>query len=289
MTLTTPAGNYAMLALDQREALRDMFPRQANGEPVGDATLRSFKALAVRELGPYASGVLLDRGLGLPHGRPETLPPGKGLIVAVDALEQQFGEAVRHTTVDESITAAYLRSVGAEAIKFLVIWRTSTRRQENADSVRRVIELAKEAGVASLVEAIVRTDDDSPWPSPEARDAAILAAAEDLMSARPDVYKAEVPGNRPGDQSRVTEQSRLMSDIVRGDWVVLSNGVLAEDFPAAVEAAVAGGAKGFLAGRAIWADTLREPNAHELLQTRSVERLKRLTAIVDARDHPGAL
>jgi sulfofructosephosphate aldolase len=185
--------------------------------------------------------------------------------------------------VDPTISADYLREVGAAAIKFLVIWRAGEKRSENAESVARVVELAKEAGVASLVEGIVRTDDDSPFTSPEARDEAILAAAEDLMAARPDVYKAEVPGNRPGDQSRVTEQSRLMSDIVKGDWVVLSNGVLAEDFPAAVRAAVAGGAKGFLAGRAIWADTLREPNAHELLRTRSVERLQLLTDIVDGR------
>lgn len=281
-TLKTPGGNYAMLALDQREALRDMFPRQGSGEPVLDVTLRAFKALAVRELAPYSSGVLLDRGLGLPNGRPDSIPRSKGLIVAVDALDQDFGGPVRHTTVDATITPEYLREVGAAAIKFLVIWRAGARRSENRESTQRVVELAREAGVASLVEGIVRTDDDSPFESPEARDAAILAAAEDLMQLRPDLYKAEVPGNRPGDQSRVTEQSKLMSDIVGGDWVVLSNGVLPEDFAEAVRCAVAGGAKGFLAGRAIWADTLREPNAHELLQTRSVERLKNLTAIVDS-------
>ena len=59
-------------------------------------------------------------------------------------------------------------------------------------------------------------------------------------------------------------------------WVVLSQGVAADDFPAAVEASCKGGASGFLAGRALWTATLAADDPTELLRERSVPRLREL-------------
>jgi sulfofructosephosphate aldolase len=67
-------------------------------------------------------------------------------------------------------------------------------------------------------------------------------------------------------------------------WVVLSQGVTIEDFPQAVRTACAAGASGFLAGRAIWSDTLSDPSP--LLRSRAVDRLKRLAEVVDTSARP---
>ena len=53
-------GRFSMLAIDQRESLRQMLGA-ATGEPVGDDALVAFKTLVVRTLTPHASGVLIDR------------------------------------------------------------------------------------------------------------------------------------------------------------------------------------------------------------------------------------
>jgi sulfofructosephosphate aldolase len=139
--------------------------------------------------------------------------------------------------------------------------------------------VAAAAGVASLVEAIVRPARGKDWDS-ETRHAAILQAAHEIATLGGTIYKAEVPGYLPGDVSRVREQSELLSQIVPGPWVVLSNGVDQPDFTAAVREACLGGAHGFLAGRAIWGDTVADPDTLGALTQRSADRLRTLTAVV---------
>jgi sulfofructosephosphate aldolase len=63
--------------------------------------------------------------------------------------------------------------------------------------------------------------------------------------------------------------------------VVLSQGVPFDEFPQAVEDACKGGARGFLAGRALWSNTLAADDPTELLRTQSVPRLQELIEIVD--------
>ncbi|WP_104087584.1 aldolase [Cryobacterium sp. N19] len=280
--LKTDGGNYAMLALDQRESLRDMFARDANGLRVNDEALREFKQSAVEVLTPFASAVLLDRPYSVTGERPTGIADGCALIVAADVLHQEPGAAVTGSSFDELVTVDFLKKVGADAIKFLVIWREGYEVEARGALIERAVELARAAGVASLVEAIVRPAEGATWASAEERHEAILAAAAEVSAFRPDVYKAEVPGYTVGDVSKIAEHARRMSQIVDGDWVVLSNGVDKDEFASAVAAAREGGASGFLAGRAIWADTIVEADRVAAMAERSVQRLKNLTAIVDA-------
>lgn len=279
--LQTSTGKYAMLALDQRESMRGMFDRLDDGEFVGDESLRSFKRLALELLTPYASAVLVDRPFGLGDSRPKEIAQSCGLIVAVDVLHQRPGKEITDVSLDELVTVDYLHRVGADAVKLLVLWHARSGKDERRELVERVIELASDASVASLIEGIVRPEPGQPWASRHERHEAILACAEELSGFSPDIYKAEVPGYSPGDVSLVAEQSRRLSEIVGMDWVVLSSGVAKEDFAAAVTEAVAGGASGFLAGRAIWADAVAEPDQAAAMRARSIDRLTALTDIVD--------
>ncbi len=282
-SLQTPQGRYAMLALDQRESLRAMYSRSDDGEFAGDNELREFKKLGAAVLSPFATAVLLDRPFGLESTRPKGIAPTCGLIVAVDVLHQISGQAITSVTFDELVTPELLADVRADAIKVLVLWQRNSGKKERAELVKRTIALAHEAGVASLVEGIVRPDGaDGVWSSPAERHDAILACAAELSAFGPDIYKAEVPGYIPGDVSQVAEQSAQLSAIVGCDWVVLSNGVERTFFEAAVTEAMRGGASGFLAGRAIWADAVAEADIPSALQDRSIDRLKRLREIVDS-------
>jgi sulfofructosephosphate aldolase len=277
--LRTPEGGFAMLALDQRESLRRMFPL-VDGVEVDDDALRRFKTTATRTLTPHASAVLLDRLYAIGDARPATISPGCRLILAADALHQPPGEPVVATSLDPEVTPEFVRRVGADAIKLLLLWRRDDRAAERAALVADFLAVARAAGVASLVEAIARPADGEIWESHDARHAAILDAAREIAPLGGDIYKAEVPGYVPGDVSSVRAHAERMSAIVPVPWVVLSNGVQPADFAEALREARLGGAHGFLAGRAIWADTVADPDTDTALATRATERLRTLGEIV---------
>jgi sulfofructosephosphate aldolase len=279
--LSLAGGGFAMLALDQRESLRDMFVRAGHAHEVGDDTLRRFKREAVGILTSHASGVLLDRPLAVTEERPTGIAPGCGLILAADVLHHGAGGNIDFTGLDPLVTPAFIERVGAVAIKLLIIWRAGRDLAKRADLVSAFIDVARQARVASLVEGIVRPDGDEPWTSGRQRDESIIAAAAEFSTFRPTIYKAEVPGYSEGDLSRVRRESVKMSQVVGGPWVVLSNGVRQADFTEAVRLACAGGAHGFLAGRAIWSDVIGEQDEASALRTRSARRLDQMVEIVE--------
>jgi sulfofructosephosphate aldolase len=280
--LQLPGGGFGMVALDQRESLREMYVSAGHGPTVPDSVLREFKREAVQILSPHASGVLLDRPLSVTHVRPEGIIEPCGLILAADVLKQEMGGPVESTELDDLVTPAFIQSVGAVAIKLLVIWRASDSVEMRNRLVSRFVDVAREAGVASLVEGIVKPPTDAPWSSHSHRHKAIIDAAVELSAYGGTIYKAEVPGYVPGDLSLVLDESARMSDVVSGPWVVLSNGVRQGDFAEAVRSACLGGADGFLAGRAIWSDTVGEADQRGALATRSVQRLTNLIEIVES-------
>lgn len=277
--LKSAQGGFAMLALDQRESLRRMFPL-VDGLEVDDDSLRRFKATATRVLSPLASAILLDRPFAVTDARPDSLGPSSSLILAADVLDQPPGQGVVDTSLDPLVTPEFIGRVGAAAVKFLVIWRPDDGGEDRVRLVRSFLEVADAAGVPSLVEAIVRPAAGLEWDGPDARHAAIFQAARELSTLGGTIYKAEMPGYLPGDLSRVRDHSERMTEIVPGPWVVLSNGVNQPDFAPGLREACLGGAQGFLAGRAIWEDTVADPDTLGALTRRSAERLRALTTIV---------
>jgi len=247
-------STYAMVAMDQRESLRTMF--REHGHDDSDERVRLFKTAVARELAPHASGFLIEPDF-VADVRP--LVP-RGLIMAVDLLEQERGGIVEDTQLDEIDDVPD----GVVALKLLVIWRDDDRRRERIEMCERFVALAQRHGVLSVLEPVVREDHQ------------ILDAARELGATRPSLYKAQAP--RAGD---VVARCREITNALPVPWVVLSQGVPRDEFPQAVENACKGGARGFLAGRALWTNTLAADDPTELLRTQSVPRLHELTEIVD--------
>ena len=77
-----------------------------------------------------------------------------------------------------------------------------------------------------------------------------------------------------------------ITEAVGTPWVVLSNGVKAPFFADAVKACAQGGASGFLAGRAVWADIVGAPDIPAALREVSIPRLEKLAEIVDQYARP---
>ena len=125
--ISRPSGGFAMLAVDQREAMRLMFAAAGAREPVPDSTLTEFKVAATAILSPYASAVLVDRDFCLDAVLAAgAIAPSCGLIIAADAFHPGNGIPVDSVTIDEGIdpqapeAADRLRALGAEA--FAPFW-----------------------------------------------------------------------------------------------------------------------------------------------------------------------
>ena len=278
--LARDSGTFLMVAMDQRESLRTMLAE--HGHDSTDERIVQFKLAVTRELSPHASALLVDSEYGWFDWivAERLVAQSCGLIMAVDALDQRPGEIVEDTSLDETVDVAGAADAGVVALKLLVIRRDDAARARRVEMAHAFSELAREHGLLSVLEPVVR------GPEGFDREAAIVEAAAELSVTGCDLYKCQVPLAGKGDPAEITRWAREIDAATVCPWVVLSQGVEPADFPAAVEAACKGGASGMLAGRAVWTATLGADDPTQLLREKSVPRLEELGAIVDAHGRP---
>ncbi|MHA7223121.1 aldolase [Arthrobacter sp. RHLT1-20] len=276
--LQRPSGAFAMLAVDQREAMRNMIAEHQE-TPVTDEDLRDFKLEAARILSPYASGVLIDRQFALDQAiEAGVVDPACGLIASADHFESAHGELVGEVTIDRLVDPHKYAALGVKALKLLVLYRPDEPSEGRVQMVREFVELCKSAGLISIIEPLSRkplSGEDFDW------NAGILAAAKELGGLGADLYKAEVPFHGQAPEEEVRAACAELSRAIDGPWVILSSGVPEDVFPDAVRWACLEGASGFLSGRAVWASCIGSPDVVASLSSDAVRRLQHLCAVVD--------
>lgn len=277
--IARPSGGFAMVAVDQREALRLMFAAAGAKTPVADAVLTEFKVAAAEVLSPYASALLADRQFCLDAILERgALAAGCGLIAAADDFLPGNGIPVDAVGIDRAVDPAAMRAAGAKAMKLLVLWRADESPDERRAMVAEFVTRCRSAGLVSIIEPVVRPPRRG-WSFD--REAAILAAARELGDSGADLYKAEMPLGGQGPARELAAAAQRLGEAIAMPWVILSSGVPAELFCRAVRIATAAGASGFLAGRAVWAAVVGAEDPRAMLRDISVPRLQRLGEIVD--------
>ncbi|MPY86019.1 MAG: aldolase, partial [Actinophytocola sp.] len=192
-SLTRPSGGFAMLAVDQREALRGMFAERYR-RPVADAELTEFKVVTVRRLSPHASGVLVDRQFCLDAVlAARAVAPGCGLVVAADELTSDDREYVATTRIDDAVVPAEMKAAGAVALKLLVLWRPDEAPEPRIAMTSDFIDRCRAAGLVSIVEPVSKPPRDGTTWTADRWNEGVLAAAQELGGLGQDLYKAEVP------------------------------------------------------------------------------------------------
>ena len=282
--LARPSGALSMVAVDQREALRGMFAAHQS-TPVPDSQLTQFKVDVARELSPYASALLVDQEFGIDAIIDQrALAPHCGLIAAADLLLGPAGGAATDTAVDKAVDPLRMKSIGSVGLKFLILWRNDDSPDARAHLAAEFNELCEISGLPSIIEVIVKPPKNSSRSFD--REEELIQAAAEAASWKPDLYKAEVPFHGEGDLSKITKNAERISEAINAPWVVLSNGVKQPFFNDAVKACAQGGASGFLAGRAVWADIVGAPDIPHALREISIPRLQQLGEIVDTYARP---
>jgi sulfofructosephosphate aldolase len=276
--LQRPSGAYAMVAVDQREALRAMFAEHQQ-TPVTDEQVTEFKLQAVRALTPYASGVLVDRQFAWERVvREGAVAPGCGLIAAADQFIPGRDELVAESVIDEAMVPDQVKREGAVAMKLLIIWRPDEPADKRLAMVDEFIQRCRAAELVSIIEPISRKPRDGrafDW------NGGVLAAAKELGNCGADLYKAEMPLHGEGDEAAIRNACSALTRAIASPWVVLSSGVAQDNFSRAVELACREGASGFLAGRGVWRSVVGSPDLKRALQQDAVTRMRRLCDVVD--------
>jgi sulfofructosephosphate aldolase len=282
--LARTSGVLAMVAVDQREALRGMFAAHQS-TPVPDSQLTQFKVDVARELSPYASALLVDQEFGIDAIIDQkALKNSCGLIAAADLLVGPPGGAATDTAIDPDVDPIRMRDIGSVGLKFLVLWRNDESPDMRAQLVEDFNKLCRVSGLPSIIEIIVKPPTDS--TKSFNREEELIVAAKEAAAWKPDLYKAEVPFHGEGDLSAITKNAERISEAIGSPWVVLSNGVKQPFFNEAVKACAMGGASGFLAGRAVWADIVGASDIPKALREVSIPRLEQLAEIVDSYAKP---
>jgi sulfofructosephosphate aldolase len=270
-----------MVAVDQREALRGMFAAHQS-TAVPDSQLTQFKVDVARELSPYASALLVDQEFGIDAIIDQKALQGScGLI---DLLVGPAGGAATDTAVDPDVDPLRMRDIGSVGLKFLILWRNDESPDMRAKLVDDFNQLCRISGLPSIIEIIVKPPTDTSRSFN--REEELIIAAREAAVWKPDLYKAEVPFHGEGDLNLVTKNAERISEAIGSPWVVLSNGVKQPFFNEAVKACAMGGASGFLAGRAVWADIVGSPDIPKALREVSIPRLEQLAEIVDTHAKP---
>ena len=102
--ITRASGGFAMLAVDQREAMRLMFAAAGAKSPVNDSVLTDFKVNAAKILSPYASAILVDQQFCYRQVvEQNAVAKNCAMIVAADEFIPGNGIPVDSVVIDKKI------------------------------------------------------------------------------------------------------------------------------------------------------------------------------------------
>lgn len=277
--ITRPSGGFAMLAVDQREAMRLMFAAAGVPTPVSDQQLTDFKVNATKILSPFASAVLVDQQFCYRQVvEQNAVAQSCATIVAADEFIPGNGIPVDSVVIDRSIDAQAVKRDGGKALKLLVLWRSDEDPAQRLEMVKTFNQLCHNHGLLSIIEPVVRPPRRGDKFD---REQAIIDAAKELGDSGADLYKVEMPLAGKGDRQTLLTASQKLNEQINMPWVILSSGVDEKLFPRAVRVAMQAGASGSLAGRAVWSSVVGLPDTEQMLRDISVPKLQRLGEIVD--------
>ncbi len=267
-------GRFTVLAIDHRDSLRAEFNRE-DPASVSFDELVQFKLDVIGAFGSRPSAVMLDPELSIDQVlRAGRMPPGVGSLCALEAQGYLDRPEVATNTLLEGWSPQRAKAVGASAAKLLVLYRPDRGKATAAQDhlIRSVVEDCAEVDLPLFVEPVPYDLEDV-----EDREQTVAASAERIAALGPDVIKMPFPStaDRP---ERWEAACRRVHEAIDIPWAVLSWGAPFELFVQQTSVACAHGSTGFMAGRAIWADSVHATDRSAHLATVAIPRFEALVA-----------
>ena len=222
----TSNGKFLMLALDHRGSFKKLM-NPKDPDSITDEQVIELKNEIIEALKDEFSALLIDKIWGLEachevcQVKPFLLPLEKSSHTGVVEIEHSASE---------------LKKLGASGAKILIDFKPGDENSgEQLEIATEVVADCMVAEFPLFLEIVTHNED------------LVIESVKQFLDEGiyPDVWKLEYPGS--------LGKCREITDIV-GDtpWILLTGGADFETFKANLENATKGGAKGFLAGRALW-------------------------------------
>lgn len=309
--LSDGEGRFGLLAIDQRPPIMEIAAK-ATGKPmnkVGRETI-AIKRLLAETLAPHVSGLLVDPIYAYATAMP-VLPRACGLMLTLEHHVfktrkdgHRLSSLIPRWSVDKAVAA------GAEGLKLLAWHRPDAPREVRAHQERFVREVGAACRKAERPFIFEILPYRLPGESEEAYNRKLpelsLGSVEAFAPAKfgVDLYKLALPAAAAGVKewggalyslAQVQKTMAAMTKALPAPWVLLSGGLSAERFVAAMEAGAEIGCRGYLAGRAVWLDPLGAypdmAKARARLESEgraTIDRLNRAIARLPAAPAPAA-
>jgi sulfofructosephosphate aldolase len=248
-------GKFLMLALDHRGSIKKLI-NPGNPDAVTDEVVVQLKSEIIQGLADQFSGVLIDETFGLDACKevcsikPFLLPLEKSSHTGLTELEYSVED---------------LKSYGATGAKILIDFDPDSENvSKQLETAKKAAEEARVADFPLFLEIVTHSPDK------------VLESLQMFLDfgVEPDVWKLEFPGSFENCQ-------QITGMVGKTPWILLTGGNSFEEFSTELQKAITGGAKGFLAGRALWQEVckLEGEEKKKFLETTLPERFKEIAAV----------
>jgi tagatose-1,6-bisphosphate aldolase len=272
-------GKYLMLALDHRGSFRK-YINPKNPDKVTHNDLVKTKAIIIDAVRDQFSGVLIDAEWGLSALRSFPLPEGELEGVGVNKpyllpLEKSgYMDKTGERVTELEHTAAEIKALGASGAKLLLYFNPeSTVCGRQIKIAQQALEDSHKNNLPFFLEIVTYGNEELG----KSRAEWVLRSIKMLLESGvvPDVWKLEYPDDKKSCQ----EITRLVG---KTPWILLTRGEVFKVFERQLKDAVAAGAAGFLAGRALWqeiADYKSDEEKKEFLNTIVADRFRQISKV----------
>jgi tagatose 1,6-diphosphate aldolase len=271
-----------VIACDQRGSMRTLLSSDpAVQAKIGIDVLGDTKADVTTHLASAATAILLDPACAVPRIVDDgILPRDVGLIIGLD--DSGYGTTAkggyRLSKLVAGISARRVRQLGGTGGKIMVYLRSDVpdANLHNIDILKACIADFAAEDLLLVVEFLTyRLEGEAPAAYESKTEDLVEGGTRICLELGAKVLKIPYPGSAQAC-ARITA---LAGDV---PWALLSAGVDHATFLAQVEIAMAKGASGVIAGRALWKDciSLDRTVTRQRLTAIAVPRLREIEAIL---------
>ena len=247
----TKDGKFLMLALDHRGSFKKLM-NPSSPDSVSDDNVIELKSEIIQALSSHFSGLLIDETWGLEACKKVCSVKPFLLPLEKTGYTDENGERV--TELEYSVKQ--IKEMGASGAKLLLYFNPDLIGvNPNAQSASKQLETAKQvteecrANDFPFFLEIVTYEPNGVQMSHDrgtnGTNVTVSVQQFQKVGVVPDVWKLEFPGSL----EKCQEITNLVGNV---PWILLTGGQSFDEFRPELEIAIKGGAKGFLAGRALW-------------------------------------
>lgn len=232
-------GKYLMLALDHRGSFKK-YVNKNNPDAASDREITNVKTLIIKASDQLMSGILIDPVWGLPAYKKSKVKKPYLLCLEKTGYVEDKGERI----TELQYTASQIKKWGASGTKLLVYFNPEAQScHKQLEVSRAAFEDSHKNNLPLFLEIVTYGNEEKG----KSRSEWVLRSLEAFIKAniRPDVFKLEYPDNAASCR-------KITKMLGRTPWILLTRGETFDVFQKQLKDAIAAGAVGFLAGRALW-------------------------------------